>query len=124
MLLNIYSFLKKGAFFICNIIRIMLLPSQRALSIDQPHVFNTSAVFRAGRDDIDPRCINTAVAENVGELGKVLFHLVKSPGEKMSEIMRKDFSRQDPGFCAERFHLAPDVRSADRFPAFCYKNTA
>ena len=47
----------------------------------QPHILHTAAVLRAGGDDIDSRCVDTAVTENVSELGNVLFDTIEGSCE-------------------------------------------
>ncbi len=64
-------------------------PIRAAFLYDQPHIFHASAVFFAGRDDIDPRRIDTAMTEKIGELCNVLFHAVKCPRKQVAQIMRK-----------------------------------
>ena len=41
------------------------------------HVFHAFAVLAAGGNDIDPCGVDTAVAENVGKLCKILFDPIK-----------------------------------------------
>ena len=36
-------------------------------------------------------CIDTAVSENIGKFGYILFNIVKYTSKKMSKIMQKDF---------------------------------
>ena len=43
----------------------------------------------AGGHDIDAGSIDTAVAQNVRQLGDVLFDSIKGPGEQFSQIMMK-----------------------------------
>ena len=57
-------------FFFYNITRIMSSPPFRAVfSYHQLHVLQMSAVLVAGGNDIDPCGVDTAVTEDVGELG-------------------------------------------------------
>ena len=51
---------------------------------DQPHIFHTLPVFIAGIHNINAGGVDTAVTENVGELGNILFNAVKSAGKQMA----------------------------------------
>ena len=73
------------------------------------------AMLVAGGNDIDPRGVDTAVTENVRELGDVLFHAVKRPCKQVPKIVRKDLVRVDMRLCTKAFHLPPDVCPADGF---------
>ena len=44
---------------------------------DQVHIFHSFAVFRAGGNDINSCCVNTAVTQNVGKLCNIFFNTVK-----------------------------------------------
>ena len=108
--------------FICensiyNITQIMCL-------YHQSHILHSLAVFRAGGDDINPRGIDAAVAEDIGELGDVLFQPVKRTGEQMPEIMREHLAGIDVRVPAQRFHLPPDIRAADGLAAAGDKDRA
>ena len=81
---------------------------------NQIHLFQTRPVFASGGDDIHARGVDAAVSENVGELCDVLLEAVKGPGEQVPQIMRKDLVRAHPRRGAQRLHLAPDIRPADR----------
>ena len=70
-----------------------------------------------GADDINSCSVYTAVTEDVGKLGDVLFDPVKNAGKKVPQIMRKNFVRVDVGFHAQRFHIPPDIRPTNRFSA-------
>ena len=50
-------------------------------------------MFIAGCDNINSSCVDTAVTENISELGNVLFYAVKGTGEQVAQIMGKDFSK-------------------------------
>ena len=68
-------------------------------------------------DDINPRGVDTAVTENVRELCDVLLQPVKGAGEQVAQIVRKHLVGVDVRVFAERLHLPPDIRSADRSTA-------
>ena len=105
-------------FALYYIIRIMCSRCfQRLFSYHQPHMLHGFAMLVASGDDIDPRGVDAAVTENVGELGNVLFNAAKRAGKQVAKIVRKDLVRIDVGVFAQLFHLPPDVRAADRFAA-------
>lgn len=81
-------------------------------------------MFCAGRDDVDPCRIDAAVAENIGELGDILFNTVKHTGEKMAKIVRKYLFGIYLCLNAEVFHFPPDVRAAYRLARAGNKNRA
>ena len=90
---------------------------RRIFSHNQPHIFHTLTVFRPGADDINSRRINTAVTENICELGNVFLDTVKHSCKQMPKIMREHLVRVDVRFHTEGFHIPPDVRPADRLSA-------
>lgn len=55
----------------------------------QPHIFQLAFMFSTGSDDVDPGSVNVAVAENVSELGNILFDAVECAGKQMAKIVRK-----------------------------------
>ena len=59
----------------------------------QPHPLHPLPMFKAGGDDVDAGRIDVAVAENVRQLGDVLFDPVEHPCEQVAEIVGKDFLR-------------------------------
>ena len=81
-------------------------------------------MFFAGRYDINSGGVDTAVAEDVGELGNILLDAVKRAGEQMAQVMRKYFAWIDICVPAKLFHFAPDVRAADGLARFGNKNRA
>ena len=81
-------------------------------------------MLRAGADDIDPRRIDTAVTENVCELGDVLLNTVKHTGEQVAQVVWKHLIRIDVRFLAQRFHIPPDIRPADRLATARDEDTA
>lgn len=74
-------------------------------------------MFGAGADDIDSRRVDAAVTENVGELGDVLFYSVENTSKQMPQVVRKHLVRIDVRFHAQRLHIPPDIRPADRLAA-------
>ena len=94
----------------------------RLFSYNQPHMFHSFAVLAAGGNDIDSGCVDAAVAENIRQLGNVLFNAVKHPCEQMPQIMREYFLRIYPCLLAKTFHLPPDVGAADRPACSCNEN--
>ena len=86
-------------------------------SYNQPHILHSSAVLVACGYDIDPRGVYTAVTEDVGEFGDVLFQPVKRAGEQMAQVVRKYLIRIHVRVLTQRLHLPPDIRTADRLAA-------
>ncbi len=78
----------------------------------------------AGRNDIDAGGVDAAVPEDVGEFGNVFFKPVKYTGKKVSEVMGKDLFGQNARGGAERFHVPPNIRPAQRFSAVCDEDTS
>ena len=102
------------------------LPGSAAFLYDQPHTLQAVAVFRAGRDDIDPNGIDAIVSKDIGQLGDVLFRTVEHPGKQVPQIMREHFLRLHARLFAQRLHLPSAARraflvfslsaAAERFP--------
>ena len=91
---------------------------------DQAHRFHTASVLGAGGKDIDARCVDAGVTENVGQLGDILFDPVKRAGEQVPQIVREDFLRRYACLTTEIFHLSPDVAAVERFTAFGHEQRA
>ena len=72
-------------------------------------------MFIAGGNDVNSGCVDTAVTENIGKLGNVLFNPVKCAGKQMPQVMRKDLFRVYPRLPAKAFHLPPDIGAVHRF---------
>ena len=98
-----------------------MLPFGRLLYY-QPHTFHSSAVFRAGGNDVDACRVDAAVTEDVGELGDVLFHVVEHAGKQMPQVVRKNLFGVDTCRLAQCFHFAPDGRPADGFSRAGHKD--
>ena len=79
-------------------------------------------MLRTGGDDVDACGVDAAVAEDVGELGDVLFHVIEHAGKQVPQIVRKDLFGIDVCRLAQCFHFAPDVRSADRLSRAGHKD--
>ena len=86
------------------------------------HIFHSSAVFRAGGNNINSGCVDTAVAENVGKFCNIFFDAVKCSCEQVAKIMRKYLLQIDICIFAQGFHLSPNVRAVYGFAVFRYKN--
>ena len=90
-------------------------PFSVAILYYQPHIFHTLTVFIAGGNDINSCGVDTAVTENIGKLGNILFNPVKHPCEQMPQIMGKHFLRIYACLLTKPFHLPPDICTAYRF---------
>jgi len=86
------------------------------------HIFHPTAMFRAGGNDINAGCVDTAVPENIGKLGDVLLNTVKHSCKQVPKIMRKHFVRVYICFFAQCFHFSPNVCTAHRLSVFRHKN--
>lgn len=60
---------------------------------------------------IDPRGLDAAVTQHVGEGRNVTGSTVKTPGKEMTQIMRKHLFPGDACCPTESFHLRPDLSS-------------
>lgn len=87
-------------------------------------MFHTLTMFRAGRDNIDPRRVDATVSENVGELGNIFFDTVEHPCKQMAKIVRKHLFGIDLCFNAEVFHFPPDVGPTHRLSCAGDENRA
>lgn len=50
----------------------------------------------ASTHNVDPGGVDAAVAQNVRQLGNVLFNAVKRPGEQLAQIVGKDLAGLHP----------------------------
>ena len=97
-------------------------PRKAVFSEYQSHIFHLATVLGAGGDDINSRCVYTAVTKNISELGNVFLYAVKHASEQVAEIVRKDLIRIDARLFAKILHLTPDVRAAHRLAGFRDEN--
>ena len=88
----------------------------------QPHIFHTLMVFVAGRDNINSCGVDATVAENVCELGNVLFYAVECSCKQVAQIMRKHLLRIYSCLHAKTFHFSPNVGSTHRFATSGYED--
>ena len=86
--------------------------------LHQPKVgyFFCINIFRGYQ--IDPRRLDAAVAQHVGEGRNVTGSTVKTPGKEMTQIMRKHLFPGDSCDLAKSFHFRPDLSSV-KPPAAC-----
>ena len=54
-------------------------------------MFQLSAMFRTGGNDVEACRVNAAVAENIRQLGDVFFKAIKDSCEEMTQIVWKYF---------------------------------
>ena len=66
-------------------------------------------MFRSGGHDVDARRVDAAVTEQVRQLCNILFHLIKSPGKELSQIVRKHFVRIYVCLRTQPLHGRPDI---------------
>lgn len=79
-------------------------------------------MFRAGGNDINSCCVDTAVTKNIRKLRNIFFNPIKCACKQVSKIMRKYLLRIYICIFAQGFHLSPNVRAVYGFVVFCYKN--
>ena len=75
---------------------IMRIMSGFLLLHHKPQSLNFSAVLGAGGHDVNACGVDAAVAQNVRQLGNVLFNAVKRPGEQLAQIVGKDLAGLHP----------------------------
>ena len=61
-----------------------------------------------GGDDIDTSSVNAAVTENIGELGDVLFKIVKCSCKQVTQIVRKHLVGIYFSLLTQGFHFSPE----------------
>ena len=81
---------------------------------NQSQPLNFSPVLGSGGHDVDAGGVDAAVAQNVGQLGDVLFNAVEGAGEQLAEIVGKDLAGLHVGLLAQGFHLCPDIAPIQR----------
>lgn len=64
---------------------------------DQSQPLDFSAVFGAGRHDIDTGRIDAAVPQNICQFGDIFLDAVEGSGKEFSQIVRKDLAGIHPG---------------------------
>lgn len=62
----------------------------------QSQPFDFPAMLDASTHNVDPGGVDAAVAQNVRQLGNVLFNAVKRPGEQLAQIVGKDLAGLHP----------------------------
>ena len=106
-----------------NIMLIMFLSlTAAAFLYYQTHIFHTLAMFCTCADNIDPRRVDTAVAQYVSKFCDVFLDSIKHTGKQVTKIVRKYFFRVNSCRLAKILHLTPDVCAAYRLPVFCDEN--
>lgn len=75
----------------------------------QSQPFDFPAMLDASTHNVDPGGVDAAVAQNVRQLGNVLFNAVKRPGEQLAQIVGKDLAGLHPRRFTELFHIRPDI---------------
>ena len=96
------------AFLFYNIMLIMYCLQDKSQTLYFP------AVFQAGGHDIDSGGVHAAVAQNVRQLGNVLFQTIEGSGEQLAQIVGKHLAGLHPGFFAQSLHLRPNIAPVQR----------
>ena len=81
-------------------------------------------MFQAGGHDIDSGGVDAAVAQNVRQLGNVLFQTIEGSGEQLAQIVGEHLAGLHPGFFTKSFHLCPNIASIQRLSVSGDKNRA
>ena len=95
-----------------------VLTPQKSEALDPPPVY-----FSALRC-VNPRCIHTAVAEDIRKAHDILLNRIKGSGKQMTQVMRKDLLLVHAGAPAQPFHIAPYIGPVKRIPVFRHENRA
>ena len=83
---------------------------------------NLSAMFCSCGHNIDSRGIDTAVAQDIRQLGDVLFNAVKGSCKEFPEIMWEYFGRVHTCCSTQPLHLCPDIAAIHGLPILCNKD--
>lgn len=81
------------------------------------------AVFRSGGHNIDPRCINAAVPQNICQLCDIFLNAIESPGKQLAQIVGENLGRIDTRCFAQPFHLRPNIAAVQRLSIPCNENS-
>ena len=73
-------------------------------------------MLRSGGHNVDPRGVDVAVAENIGEFRQIILSVVKGAGEKLAQVMGKHLGGVHHRSFAKGFHFLPDHRPMQRVP--------
>ena len=90
-----------------------------SLSADQPQPLQRPRMGFPRRDQIDPRCLYTAVSQYICKLHDVLTYFIKRPRKQMPQIVRKYLPRWNPGLLTQFLHLSPDLTSFQTLSTPC-----
>lgn len=85
-------------------------------------MLHSFSVFSTGGNNINPRCVYTAVTEDVGKFCNVFFDSVKGTGKQMAKIMREHFLWINLRLRTKIFHFPPNVGTANRLSCSRDKN--
>ena len=72
----------------------------------QPQPLQLPPVLLPGGHDVDARGVDAAVAQDVRQLGDVLFQIVERPGEELAQIVREHFPGSTFARAQSRFMAA------------------
>ena len=68
-------------------------------------------MFRSGGNEVNPGGFNAGVPQHIGQFHHIPAHLVKGPGEKMSQVMGEYFGGFYARRLAQAFHFSPNLPS-------------
>ena len=80
------------------------------------HAFHQPPVLFAGLHDIDARCLDAGMAEQVRQLCNVFVDLIKGARKQMPQVVRENLLPRHPRPAAQRLHDLPHRHPAQRPP--------
>ena len=80
----------------------------------QTQLFHLVAVLCAGGHDVDARCVDAAVAENICQFCNILLHTIESPGKEFPQIVGKHLVRIYVCLRTQPLHGRPDIAAVHR----------
>ena len=82
----------------------------------EPHAFHFAPMLDSCGTDIEPRRVDAAMAEHIGQLDDILLDLIKHTRKQMPQIMGKHLCGVHACASAELLHLPPYCRPVERLP--------
>ena len=78
----------------------------------QTHFLHAMTMLHSRGHDVDACGFDAAVPEDIGELGDILFDVIKRACKEMAQVVRKHLFRVNLRAFAQRFHIPPNVGAA------------
>ena len=80
--------------------------------------FQLPLMFHPGRHEVNPRCFDAAVSQQVSQLGDIPTRLIKDCGKQVPKIVREHLFRLYISVFAKPLELGPDLLPIELFSAF------